>query len=223
VEKLYEVLAEEMFYLFGVGSDLAAHRRKHPADDLMTNLVQAEINGARLTDDDIGAFMVLLSVAGTDTTKQSTTLGLFALDQHPGQREWLMADFDTRISPAIDEILRYASPVIQFTRTAGADTELGGAQISQGDKVALFYCSGNRDESRFTDPGAFDLSRPKNPHLAFGGGGAHFCLGSGVAKTQLRSILGQLLHRIPRIDFGEPVPLRSNFVNGFCQLPAHLG
>jgi cytochrome P450 len=223
MDAIYELLANEMFYLFAVGSDLAAHRRKNPADDLMTNLVQAEIDGERLTDDNIGAFMVLISVAGNDTTKQSTSLAMLALQEHPEQRDWLLEDFDGRIAQAVEEIVRYASPIIQFTRTAAEDVELNSAQISEGDKVAMFYCSGNRDESRFSDADAFDLSRPKNPHVAFGGGGAHFCLGNGVAKSQLRSMFGQLLTRIPKIEFGEPVQLPSNFVNGVSRLPAHIG
>jgi cytochrome P450 len=222
IEQVYELLAGEMFHLFGVGSELAAHRRRHPADDLMTNLVQAEVDGHRLTDDDIGAFLVLISVAGNDTTKQSTTLGMLALQEHPEQREWLVADFEARIPQAIDEIVRWVTPVMQFTRTAARDVELHGMEISEGDKVAMFYCSGNRDESAFDDPGRFDLSRSPNPHLGFGGGGAHFCLGSNLARIELRAIFGEVLRRLPRIEFGEPVPLESNFINGVTHLPARV-
>jgi cytochrome P450 len=222
IDKVYELLAEELFYLFGIGSDLAAHRRAHPADDLMTNLVQAQIDGVGLTDDDIGAFMVLISVAGNDTTKQSTSIGMLALQEHPEQREWLRADPGARIGTAVEEIVRWVSPVMQFTRTAAADTELDGAQISAGDKVALFYCSGNRDEAAFGHPERFDLSRAPNPHQGFGGGGAHYCLGNGVAKTQLRALFGQLLARVPELELGEPVPLPSNFIHGVTRLPARM-
>lgn len=213
----------EMMYLFQIGVDLAGHRRNHPADDLMTNLVQAEIDGHRLTDENVGAFMVLMSVAGNDTTKQATTRTMLAFEEYPEQREWLLADFDGRIMPAVEEFVRYATPVMQFTRTAAQDTELNGAHIAEGDKVALLYCSGNRDESVFDRPDRFDLSRPRTQHVGFGGGGAHFCLGSGVARTQLRAIIGQLLARVPKIEFGEPVPLRGTFIHGIAELPAHIG
>jgi cytochrome P450 len=222
MDQIYETLANEMFYLFGVGSELAAHRRAHPADDLMTNLVQAEIDGHRLTDDDIGAFMVMISVAGNDTTKQTTSLGMLALQQLPEQRDWLLADFDGRIGSATEELVRWVSPIQVFSRTATQDAELAGQQIAAGDKVGLFYCSGNRDESVFDDPMALDLSRPKNPHQAFGGGGPHFCLGNGVAKTQIRAMFGQLLTRIPAIEFGEPEHLQSHFVRGVTRLPATI-
>jgi cytochrome P450 len=216
-------LFEEVLFLHALGASLAAHRRREPADDLMTGLVQAEIDGARLTDENIGAFLLLMSVAGNDTTKQTTTHAMLELGRHPDQRDWLMADFDGRITGAIEEFVRCASPVIQFTRTAARDTELGGARIAAGDKVALFYASGNRDESVFEDPHVFDLSRPRSPHVAFGGGGAHYCLGAGVAKVQLRSIIGELLRRVPRLELGEPVLLQSNFINGITSLPAHVG
>ncbi|GAA3389301.1 cytochrome P450 [Cryptosporangium minutisporangium] len=222
-EEFHSFAFGEVLYLFQVGADLAAHRRKNPADDLMTNLVQAEIDGHRLTDDNIGAFMVLMSVAGNDTTKQATTRTMLALHAHAAQREWLREDFGGRIMPAIEEFVRYATPVMQFTRTASRDVVLNGGRIAAGDKVALFYCSGNRDERVFDRPDVFDLTRPKSAHVGFGGGGAHFCLGSGVAKTQLRAIIGQLLTRVPAIEFGEPVPLESNFIHGIASLPAHIG
>ncbi len=214
---------EEAIYLFSLAKDLAAHRREHPADDLMTNLVQARIDGEGLTDDNIGEFMLLMSVAGNDTTKQTTTRTMLSLAEHPEQRDWLMADFDKRIMPAIEEFVRHASPVIQFARTAARDVELGGARIAAGDKVVMFYCSGNRDETVFANPAAFDLSRPRTRHVGFGGGGAHFCLGNNVAKVQLRSIIGELLRRVPDIEFGEPVLLKSNFIHGIESLPAHVG
>jgi cytochrome P450 len=223
MDEIYELLANEMFFVFGVGQELAAHRRAHPADDLLTNLVQAEVDGHRLSDDDIGAFLVLISVAGNDTTKQTTSLGMLALARHPEQRAWLLEDYEGRIGSATEELVRWASPVMQFARTATADTELAGARIAAGDKVVLFYCSGNRDEAAFPAPGAFDLGRTPNPHVGFGGGGPHYCLGNGVARIQLRHLFRQLLTRIPEIEFGEPVPLGSNFINGVSRLPAHVG
>jgi cytochrome P450 len=222
MDEIYQKLAEEMFFLFGIGAELAAHRRTHPGDDLMTGLVQAEVDGHRLSDDDIGAFLVMISVAGNDTTKQTTSLGMLGLAQSPDQREWLMEDFDGRIAGATEELVRWVSPIQVFSRTAAEDAELAGQRICAGDKVGLFYCSGNRDESLFSDPMRLDLSRTRNPHQGFGGGGPHFCLGNGVAKTQIRAIYQQLLTRIPNIEFGEPEQLQSHFVRGVTRLPATI-
>ena len=146
------------------------------------------MDGQRLTDDDIGAFMVLFTVAGNDTTRNTTSLTAVAFDRNPDQRAYLLDDFDGRITTAVEEFLRHASPVMEFTRTALVDTELGGQPIAQGDKICMFYCSGNRDESVFDRPHDFDLSRAKNPHVAFGGGGPHFCIGAWLARSQLRAM-----------------------------------
>jgi cytochrome P450 len=221
-EEAVKFLFENIDYLHAVGADLAAHRRKHPADDLMTSIVEAEIDGDRLTDEQIGSFMILLSTAGNDTTKQTTSHTMKALIDHPDQRAWLLADFDDRIGGAVEEFVRYATPVLGFARTAAADTRIGGREIAKGEKVALFYCSANRDETVFQDPARFDLARQPNPHQGFGGGGVHFCLGRQVAKTQLRSIFRELLTRVPGIELGEPVYLASNFVHGVKHLPAHV-
>jgi cytochrome P450 len=222
VADAFVLLAEEFAFLMRTGTELAAHRRSRPGDDLLTNLVQAEIDGERLTDEDIGSFLVLLSVAGNDTTKQSTTLGMLALQEHPEQRAWLLDDLDGRIGTAVEEIVRWVSPVMQMTRTAARDVVLGDAEIAAGDKVALFYCSANRDPDRIDEPTRFDLGRERNPHLGFGGGGPHFCLGSGLARTQLRELLTQLLTRLPNLQLGKPVPLAGNFINGASALPARV-
>jgi cytochrome P450 len=221
-----EVLAAKMSefqYLLAMGASMAEHRRRNPADDLMTGLVQAEIDGERLTDRDIGEFMTLISVAGTDTTKQTTTLTALALDRNPDQRDWLLADFDGRIMQAIEEFVRHATPVMAFARAATEDTELHGAHIAAGDKLVLFYCSGNRDSALVEDPEKFDLGRPRSRHVSFGGGGPHYCLGHGVAKTQLRALFKQLLTRVPDIEFGSPERLAGSFINGISKLPAHIG
>ena len=203
--------------------DIARHRRAHPADDLMTNIVQAEVDGQRLSDEQIGAFMILLSTAGNDTTKQTTSHTILALSRHPEQREWLTEDWDGRSGRAIEEFVRWATPVMDFARTALVDTELRGASIRAGEKVALFYCSGNRDESIFDRPYEFDLSRSPNPHVGFGGGGVHYCLGHSLAKSQLRALFHQLLTRLPRIGIGEPEVLHNNrFVHGIERLPAYI-
>jgi cytochrome P450 len=214
---------KQAHYLFQVGADLAGHRRKTPGDDLMTSLVEAEVDGARLTNEDIGQWMLLISVAGNDTTRQTIAHTARSLYGAPEQKAWLTEDFDGRIMQAIDEFVRHATPVMQFARTAAVDTELSGAHIAAGDKVVVFYCSGNRDDRVFGHPEIFDLRRPRVRHVAFGGGGPHYCLGSGVAGAQLRAIFRQLLTRVPDIEFGQPVPLVSNFINGFVSLPARIG
>ena len=212
----------EMFFLNSCGVELAKHRRAHPADDLMTAMVNAEVDGQRLTDEEVGAFMVLLASAGNDTTKQTTTHAMKALVDHPEQRDWLMEDFDDRIGLAVEEFVRYSTPVLQFARFVTEDTELAGQQLRAGDKLGLFYCSANRDDAVFDDPHAFDLSRSPNPHLGFGGGGPHFCLGSQVAKVELRNLFRELLTRLKRVEFGEPDYLLSNFVHGIKRLPARI-
>ncbi|WP_405181913.1 cytochrome P450 [Nocardia sp. NBC_01377] len=215
-------LMEEAGYLFTIAKDLAVFRRKNPGDDLMTNLVEARIDGQGLTDDHIGAFMLLMSVAGNDTTKQTTTRTMLSLSENPTQRDWLIDNLDGAIGQAVEEFVRHATPVLQFARTAAVDVELGGQQIAAGDKVVMFYCSGNRDETVFPDPNVFDVTRPRTRHVGFGGGGVHYCLGHNVAKVQLRSIIGELLRRVPKIEFGEPVQLVSNFINGIESLPARI-
>ena len=166
--------------------------------------------------------MILLSTAGNDTTKQTTSHTLLALARHPEQREWLMADIEGRIRIAIEEFVRYASPVMDFARTAKTDTEIRGAQVKAGEKIALFYCSGNRDESVFDRPGDFNLARYPNPHVGFGGGGVHYCLGANVAKAQLRALFAEILTRLPGLEVGEPEWLPSQFVHGIRRLPAHI-
>lgn len=204
------------------GVMLAQQRRQSPRNDLMTNVVQAELDGHGLTDDEIGAFLVLLSVAGNDTTKQATTHAFTALMAHPDQRNWLLDDFDTRIDPAIDEFLRWATPVLSFARHAQVDTEFSGTHIRAGEKLALFYCSANRDSRVFSRPDEFDLTRTPNPHFGFGGGGTHFCLGSQLARMELRQLFYELLTRLPEVNVGEPEYLQSMFIHGIKRLPIAL-
>ncbi|MDX6255426.1 MAG: hypothetical protein QOJ11_1760 [Frankiales bacterium] len=217
-----EFAMQQLAAIQQIGVETVNLRRAHPADDLATALAQAELNGRRLSDDDIGAMMLLLSVAGNDTTKQTTTRTVVALDRNRDQRAWLTEDFDSRIGASIEEFIRHACPVIEFARTATHDTELRGVPISEGDKVAMFYCSGNRDESIFPDSGKFDLSRPRTPHVGFGGGGIHFCLGNGVAKAQLRALFNEILTKLAHIEVGEPENLNSEFINGVKRLPVRV-
>jgi cytochrome P450 len=212
----------EMMLLSNTGIELAMYRRRNPGDDLMTSIVNAEVDGHRLTDEEVGAFLILLSSAGNDTTKQTTSHVMLALANNPAQRDWLMDDFEARIGPATEEFVRWASPVMQFARFAVVDTEIAGQQIKAGDKVGLFYCSANRDESVFDEPGTFNLGRSPNPHLGFGGGGPHFCLGNQLAKAELRNLFRELLTRLRHVEFGEPDLLYSGFVHGIKRLPAHV-
>ena len=212
----------EMMLLSNTGTELAKYRRRNPAEDLMTSIVNAEVDGHRLTDEEIGAFLILLSSAGNDTTKQTTSHAMMALVKNPAQRNWLMEDFEGRIGAAVEEFVRWASPVMQFARFATVDTEIAGQQVNAGDKVALFYCSANRDESVFGDPETFDVARSPNPHLGFGGGGPHFCLGNQLAKAELRNLFRELLTRLRSVEFGEPDLLFSSFVHGIKRLPAHV-
>lgn len=214
-----EVLLENQMYLHQVANSLAARRRERPGNDLISALVLAEVDGDRLTDAEIAAFFVLLAVAGNDTTRQTTSHALKALTDHPDQRAWLMADFDDRIGGGVEEFVRWATPVMTFRRTAAVDVDLGGRRIEAGDKVVMFYASGNWDTQVFDRPDVFDLNRKPNPHLGFGGGGRHFCLGAHLARTQLRAIFGELLHQLPDIAAAEPAYLQGNFVHAVRSMP----
>jgi cytochrome P450 len=221
-EERAEDPVKQIVLLHNTGVELAQFRRKNPGDDLMTSIVNAEVDGQRLTDEEIGAFLILLASAGNDTTKQTTTHVMMALVDDPAQRDWLMADFENRIGSAVEEFVRWASPVMQFARFATEDTAINGQPVKAGDKVGLFYCSANRDEAVFSDPGVFDLQRSPNPHLGFGGGGPHFCLGNQLAKAELRNLFRELLTRLTTVEFGEPDLLYSSFVHGVKRLPAFV-
>lgn len=214
-----EALAEVGWYLTKLGRRLAKERREEPRGDLMSTLANTEVDGERLNDVELSSFFTLLCVAGTDTTRQTATHAVKALTDFPEQRQWLMEDYDGRIGSAIEEFVRWASPVMTFKRTCIRDCELAGQLIRAGEKVVMFYPSGNWDSTVFAEPDRFDLSRDPNPHLGFGGGGAHFCLGNQVAKIQLRALFRELLTRIPDFRAGEPVLLAGNFVHGVKSLP----
>jgi cytochrome P450 len=217
-----ELMTQSLMQLINVAVDHAEARRAEPRDDLMTNLVQAEVDGEQLTDEEIAAFFCLLSVAGNDTTRNTTSATMRALTLNPDQRALLREDFDGRIGVAIDEFVRWATPVMTFRRTATRDVELQGRQIRQGDWVVLFYPSGNRDPEVFDDPMRFDVTRSPNPHVGFGGGGPHFCMGNQLAKTQLRAIFWELLTRVPDIEADEPVYLAGNFMQAIKSMPCRL-
>jgi cytochrome P450 len=208
------VMGEAIWTLSQFATELAEHRERHPGDDLMTALVQAEVDGERLTHAEISSWFVLLSVAGNDTTRHTTSHAMRALTLHPDQRALLQEDIDGRLPVAVEEFVRWATPVLHFRRTVTAEVELHGERLEPGDKVVLFYLSGNRDEEAFDEPRRFDVTRDPNYHLGFGGGGPHYCLGASLARTQLRSIFGELLTKLPDLEVGKPDPLGGAFIRG---------
>jgi cytochrome P450 len=209
-----EVLGEALMTLTQFATELAAHRERNPGEDLMSALVQAEVDGERLTHAEIAAFFVLLSVAGNDTTRHTTSHAMRALSAYPEQRALLLEDLDARLPGAVEEFVRWASPVLTFRRTTTREVELHGERLPPGEKVVLFYHSANRDEQAFAEPWRFDVTRDPNRHLGFGGGGPHYCLGASLARAQLRSIFSELLRQVPDIEASEPELLRSAFIHG---------
>jgi cytochrome P450 len=217
---------EVAIQLLGAGSaladlvtTLAADRAEKPTDDLLSALVTANIDGEKLTGAELASFFILLVVAGNETTRNALSHGLLLLTEHPEQRAALLADLDGRIGGAVEEIVRYVSPVLFMRRTLTRDYSMNGQDYHSGDKVALFYCSANRDEAVFADPERFDITRNPNPHVGFGAAGPHFCLGAHLARRELTVMLRELLTRVPDITAGEPDRLLSSFVNGIKRLP----
>lgn len=208
--------------VYAYANQLAAERRERPRPDIVTKLLQPDENGEVLDENEFDLFVLLLVVAGNETTRNAASGGMLALFEHPGQWARLTAD-PSLAGTAADEIVRWVSPVNLFRRTATQDTTLRGQAISAGDKVVVFYASANRDEDVFADPDIFDIGRDPNPHIGFGGGGAHFCLGNHLAKLELRVLLEVLAERLPGIrQTGEPRRLRSYFINGIKSLPVTL-
>jgi cholest-4-en-3-one 26-monooxygenase len=201
-------------------NDLARRRRAAPRDDIVSKLINAEIDGDRLSEQEFDLFILLLTVGGNETTRYTTSAGVLALVQHPDQRALLADDLHGRLPDAIEEFLRWATPVYQFRRTATVDIELRGRAIAAGDKVVEWYVSANRDEEVFDEPFHFDITRSPNPQVSFGGGGPHFCLGANLARMELRLIFREIIERMPDLRAtGEPEILRSNFISGIKHLP----
>jgi cytochrome P450 len=195
-------------------------RRRRPADDLISALVNANVEGRRLNSRELGAFFSLLLVAGVETTRNTIAHGLALLTEHPAQRELLRSDLDRYLPGFVAEVVRHCSPIIQFRRTVARDYELTGHPLRAGDEVVLFYPSANRDESVFADPDAFDITRTPNPHVGFGGGGAHFCLGASLARQELAVLFRELLTRLPDIRAtAAPRLVPSSFDNRVAYLP----
>jgi cholest-4-en-3-one 26-monooxygenase len=205
--------------IFALCDAVADDRRANPRDDLMTALVEAELEGERLDNTELNLFFITLVVAGNETTRNLINHSMLALMQHPEQAERLRADpslWDT----AVEEMLRWGSSIHNFRRTATQDTELGGVEIKKGDKVVIYYASANRDESVFDDPHTFDVGRTPNDHVTFGGGGVHYCLGASLARAEIKATMRQVVERLPGIQLaGPPVRLVSDFVNGIKTMP----
>ena len=209
--------------MFEYANRLAAKRRAEPRDDLTTRLIQAEIDGDRLSEHEFDLFFLLLVTAGNETTRHAMSNGLLALLDHPAERDRLLAD-PSLVPSAVEEILRFAPSLLHFRRTAKRDVELRGTTIRAGDKVALWYVSANRDEEQFPEAGRFDVGRDPNRHLTFGLGSPHFCLGAHLARLELRAWLEEMLPVLGRIELaGEPKRLRSNFFHGVKSLPLRVG
>jgi cytochrome P450 len=188
----------------------------------MTALVQAEVDGEKLTHAEIAAFLVLLSVAGNDTTRHTTSHAMRALTVNPQQRAVLLEELDARLPDAVEEFVRWTSPVLTFRRTTTREVELHGETLPAGEKIVLFYHSGNRDAKAFDAPWSFDVTRSPNRHLGFGGGGPHYCLGASLARTQLSATFSELMRVIPDIEAGEPQLLRSAFIHGIKRMPCQF-
>jgi cholest-4-en-3-one 26-monooxygenase len=204
----YELLAYAM--------KMAEARQASPMDDIVTKLVSVEIDGGHLSADEFGFFVLLLAVAGNETTRNAISHGMLAFLEHPDQWELFKAE---RPKSAVEEIVRWATPVNVFQRTALVDTVLSGQPIKAGDRVAIFYGSANFDEEVFTDPERFDISRSPNPHLGFGGSGAHFCLGANLARLEIDLIFNAIADQLPDISkAGDPQRLRSGWINGIKEM-----
>ena len=217
-EKVLEAQVEMFMYAGG----LAEERRREPRDDIMTVLLNAEVDGDRMSDMDFNLFFMLLSVAGNETTRNAISHGMNAFLENPEQYQALVDD-PSLIDTATEEIVRWASPVMYFRRNATADVEIRGQQIKAGDKLSIWYASANRDEEVFDDPFRFDITRDPNPHIGFGGGGPHFCLGANLARMEIRVLFEELIRRVPRIEaLGPPDRLRSNFIAGIKHLPVRF-
>jgi cytochrome P450 len=201
-------------------NDLAKERRKNPQGDLTSQLLHAEVDDESLTDSEIASFFILLVAAGNETTRNAISHGMKALTDHPAERRKWAADFERVAPTAIEEIVRWATPVIHFRRTATQDTELGGQPISAGDKIVLWYNSANRDEAVFDEPFRFDVTRDPNEHVGFGGPGAHHCLGANLARREITVMFREIFRRLPDLEItGPPERLRSNFIHGIKRMP----
>lgn len=215
-QEAVEAAAEMYVY----SETMRQQREADPRDDVVTRLTEAEVDGQKLEPLEFNLFFLLLAVAGNETTRNAISHGMQAFFDHPEQWDRFVADPQGLSATMADEVIRWATPVMEFRRTAMEDTEIGGVPIAAGDKVVVYYISANRDERVFDDPYAFDIGRDPNPHIAFGGGGPHFCLGSHLARLEVRKVFEAIASAMPDIrPTGAPRRLQSNFINGIKELP----
>lgn len=208
--------------MFGYADQLIATRIGGEGSDLLSVLLRADVDGEALTQFEVDVFFMLLMNAGSETTRNLITGGTLALFEHPDQRARLAEQPDL-LPSAIEEMLRWVTPVMHFRRTALADREIAGQRIAAGDKVVMWYTSANRDEAQFPDADTFDIDRTPNDHVSFGAGGPHFCLGASLARLEARILFEEMLVRMPTLSqAGDPVRLRSNFINGIKSLPVRV-
>jgi cholest-4-en-3-one 26-monooxygenase len=213
---------QAMTEMFAYADALSRDRQESPQDDLMSLLLEAEVDGHRLTQFQVSTFFMLLQNAGSETTRNLLTTGTLALVEHPDQLESLRSD-PSRLPVAIEELLRYVTPVMYFSRQAAVDTEVGGVAIPEGDRVVMSYVSANRDERAFDTPDELDTTRQPNEHVAFGAGGPHFCLGASLARIEARVMFEQIITRFDGLEIdGDPDEMprvHSNLIDGFAELP----
>jgi len=215
-EDLVRVGGEIFSYALALGED----RLKNPKDDIASVMMNAVVDGERLTAQEFGSFFILLVVAGNETTRTAIAHGMRELTLHRDQRDIWFNDFETHTKTAVEEIVRYATPVINFRRTATQDTEINGQPIKEGEKVVMFYQSGNRDERVFADADSFNIQRPSLPaQVGFGAGGPHFCLGANLARREIAVMFDEIRRRVPQLEItSEPAYLQSSFINGIKRM-----
>ncbi|MGH7787870.1 MAG: cytochrome P450 [Candidatus Binatia bacterium] len=219
---LEELMASAM-ELFQYAQTLGQERLERPGDDLTSALMQAEVDGQRLTAQEFGSFFILLVVAGNETTRNAISHGMKVLTDFPDERRKWQGDFERYKPTAVEEIVRWASPVMHFRRTAAIDTEIGGQAIKAGDKVVMWYNSANRDAAKFDDPYRFDVAREPNEHVGYGAGGPHFCLGANLARREIAVMFEELFRRLPDIEIsGKPDMLLSAFIHGIKRMPCRF-
>ena len=218
-----EALGKAAAEMFSYCNELVDHRRKHGlTDDILSALLAAEVDGDKLNRDQLNEFFLLLAIAGNETTRNTLSHGVLALSEHPDQQALLARDTEA-VKPAVEELLRWATPVMHFRRTVTRDVEIGGQRIPAGDWVLMHYLSANRDEDVFERADQFDVARPDAGHAAFGGGGVHFCLGAQLARLELRAMLEELYANVPGLTVtGPPDRLRSSFFHGIKRLPCSV-
>ncbi|OBI89915.1 cytochrome P450 [Mycobacterium asiaticum] len=219
-----EALGQAAAEMFSYCNELVEQRRRHGlTDDILSALLAAEVDGEKLNRDQLNEFFLLLAIAGNETTRNTLSHGILALSQHPEQQALLSADRDA-VKPAVEELLRWATPVMHFRRTVTRDVDIRGQRIPAGDWVLMHYLSANRDEEVFEEADQFDVTRTDAGHAAFGGGGVHFCLGAQLARLELRVLLEELYPNVPGLTVtGPPDRLRSSFFHGIKRLPCSTG